>query len=142
MKEMTPAEAKAFLMTGTRTGKLATTRADGRPHVAPIWFVMDGDDLIFNTWHTSLKARNMRHNPIVSLCVDEEVSPYAFVIIEGTVTLTENPPDNVKWATRIGGRYMGAEQAEAFGKRNGVPGELLVRLTPTKIIAKKEVAAW
>ncbi|RMG94837.1 MAG: PPOX class F420-dependent oxidoreductase [Chloroflexi bacterium] len=142
MKDMTPAEAKTFLMTGTRTGKLATTRSDGRPHVAPIWFVMDGDDLIFNTWHTSVKAQNMRRDPRVSLCVDEETPPFAFVIVEGTVTLTENAPDLVAWATRIGGRYMGADQAEAFGRRNGVPGELLVRLTPTKIIAKKDVAGW
>jgi hypothetical protein len=44
------------------------------------------------------------------------------------------------WATRIAARYMGADQAEAYGRRNAVPGEALVRVTPTKIIAEKDVA--
>jgi PPOX class probable F420-dependent enzyme len=141
-KNMSPEEIKVFLQTGTRTGKLATVRKDGRSHVAPIWFVLDGDDLIFNTWHSSVKARNMRRDSRVSLCVDEEVAPYAFIIIEGTVTMSEDLAESLLWATRIGGRYMGEDQAEAFGKRNSVEGELLVRLTPTKIIAKKDVAGW
>ena len=46
---MTDEQARAFLAAGYRTGKLATVRADGRPHVAPIWFVLDGADLIFMT---------------------------------------------------------------------------------------------
>jgi hypothetical protein len=44
------------------------------------------------------------------------------------------------WATVLGGRYMGAEAAEAFGRRNAVPGELLVRLRPTKIVALADIA--
>jgi hypothetical protein len=44
------------------------------------------------------------------------------------------------WATRIAGRYMGAEQAEAYGKRNAVEGELLVRITPTHIHGEKNIA--
>ena len=142
MEKMSPQEIKAFLSAGTRTGKLATARPDGRPHVAPIWFVLDGDELVFTTWHTSVKARNMRHQPRVSLCVDDETPPFSFAMVEGTVTLIEDAPDLSAWATKIGGRYMGADQAEAFGKRNSVPGELLARLTPTKIVARKDVAGW
>ena len=142
MQKMTPDEIKTFLAAGTRTGKLATVRADGRPHVAPIWFVLDGDDLLFNTWRTSVKAKNMLRDNRVSICVDEEAPPFAFVIVEGTAVLLENDPDTLRWATQIGGRYMGADQAAAFGKRNAVPGEYLVRVTPAKIIAQKDVAGW
>lgn len=142
MTKMTPDEIKEFLASGTRTGKLSTVRADGRPHVAPIWFVLDGDDLIFNTGQTTIKGKNMQRDNRVSICVDDDTPPFAFVIVEGTAVLQDNPPDNLHWATQIGGRYMGADQAEAFGKRNGVPGELLVRVTPTKIIAQKDVAGW
>ena len=142
MQKMTPAEIRAFLTHGTRTGKLATVRANGRPHVAPIWFVLDGDDLLFTTWHSSVKGLNIQRDPFVTLCVDEEAPPFAFVIIEGSVTISADPDQVLQWATRIGGRYMGQEQAEAFGRRNGVPGELLVRLTPSKIIAQKDVAGW
>jgi hypothetical protein len=42
--------------------------------------------------------------------------------------------------TRTGRRYMGAARAEEFGRRNGVPGELLVRVKPTKVHAAFDVA--
>ncbi len=140
MARMTPEEIRSFLLERARTGKLATVRADGRPHVAPIWFDLDGETLIFTTWHESVKAVNLGRDPRVSICVDEETPPFAFIIIEGTASISTDPADLLHWATRIAGRYMGAELAEAYGKRNGVPGELLVRITPTKIVAQKNIS--
>jgi PPOX class probable F420-dependent enzyme len=133
------AECRAFLLEGTRTGKFATVRADGRPHVAPVWFDLDGDTLVFNTGDTSVKARNIRRDNRVSMCVDYEQPPYAFAVIEGIATLSDDPDELLYWATRIGGRYMGQDQAEAYGKRNGVPGELLVRVTPSKVVFQADV---
>src|ERR1700758_990561 len=103
MQEMTTTEWKNFLLYGTRTGKLATVRADGRPHVVPIWFDLDGDTLIFTTGNTSVKARNIRHDNRVSICVDDEQPPFAFASIEGTATLSDNLKELVHWATRLGG---------------------------------------
>lgn len=141
MHDMSPDEIRAFLMNTARTGKLATVRVDGRPHIAPIWFTLDGDDILFNTWHTSVKAQNIQRDGRVSLCVDEEAPPFAYVIIEGIATIQAISLDeNVRWATAISGRYMGADLAESYGKRNGVAGEHLVRLRPTKIIAKKNIS--
>ncbi len=140
MQPMTPDEIKQFLTAGTRTGKLATVRQDGRPHLAPIWFALDGEMLVFTTWHESVKAANIRRDPRVSLCVDEETPPFAFVIVEGTVTISEAPDDRAYWAKHIAARYMGAEQAEAYGQRNSVAGEWVVRLQPAKIIARKNVS--
>jgi PPOX class probable F420-dependent enzyme len=137
---MTPEEYKRFLLENHRTGKLATVRDDGRPHVVPIWYDLDGDSLIFTTWHEAVKATNMRRDPRVSICVDDENPPFAFVQIEGIARLEINAPDLAYWATRIAVRYMGAELAETYGKRNAVEGELLVRVTPTKIVARKGIA--
>jgi PPOX class probable F420-dependent enzyme len=137
---MTRDEWRAFLSDGTRTGKLATTRADGRPHVVPIWFVLDGDDLVFTTGATSVKGRSMRRDPRVCLSVDDERPPYAFVMIEGRATLSEDPADLLRFATEVGGRYMGADRAEEFGRRNGSAGELLVRVTPSRVLAIDDVA--
>jgi PPOX class probable F420-dependent enzyme len=128
-------EWRRFLAEGTRTGKLATVRRDGRPHVVPIWFVLDGDDLVFTTGSGSVKARAMRRDPRVCLCVDDERPPFAYVMVAGTAGLSEDPGDLLRFATAIGGRYMGADRAEQFGRRNAVPGELLVRVTPTKVTA-------
>lgn len=135
MRKMTRDEARAFLLEGTRTAKLAVTRRDGRPHVDPIWFVLDGDDVVFTTGATSVKARCLRRDGRVSLCVDDERPPYAFVRIDGHAALGEDPAELLRFATLIGGRYMGAARAEEFGARNAVPGELLVRVTPTLVRA-------
>jgi PPOX class probable F420-dependent enzyme len=137
---MTEPEWRAFVAEGTRTGKLATVRADGRPHVVPVWFVLDGADLVFTTWRDSAKGRALRRDPRVALCVDEERPPFAFVLIEGRVTISEEPAERLALATRIAGRYMGAERAEQYGTRNAVPGELVVRLTPERVVAQAELA--
>ncbi|WP_129675316.1 PPOX class F420-dependent oxidoreductase [Candidatus Chloroploca sp. Khr17] len=141
MRPMTSTEARDFVLTRARTAKLATVRADGRPHVAPIWFDLEGDDVVFTTWHTSVKAANLRRDPRVSLCVDDDAPPFSFVIIEGLATLSEDPVALKTWATRIAGRYMGPEQAAAYGARNGVPGELLVRIQITHLVGQAEVSA-
>lgn len=133
---------RRFLLGAVRTGKLATTRKDGRPHVVPIWFDLDGDTLVFNTADTSLKAACIRRDPRVCLCVDDEQPPFAFLMLEGTATLSDDPAELRAWATRIGGRYMGADRAEEYGARNGVAGELLVRITPTKIIFQQNIAGY
>jgi PPOX class probable F420-dependent enzyme len=140
MRQLTPAEARAFLLERPRTAKLASVRADGRPHIAPIWFDLDGDALIFTTWHATVKAANIRRDPRVSLCVDDEAPPFAFVLIEGIATLSDDPEELRHWATRIAGRYVGANLAESYGQRNGVPGELLVRVALTKIIGQANIS--
>ena len=134
-KKMSSEQAYRFLAEGRRTGKVATVRADGRPHVAPIWFVLDGADLVFTTGAESVKGRSLRRDPRLALAVDLEAPPYAFVLVEGTVTLSEDLAEMLPLATAIGARYMGEELAEEFGRRNAAPGEMLVRLTPSKIVA-------
>ena len=87
-----------------------------------------------------MKGRNMRRDSRVRLCIDEEGPPFHFVVIEGTSELTAGDPDLLYWATRIGGRYMGADRADEYGRRNAVEGEQLVRVTPQKIVAYKNIS--
>ncbi|MFL6076267.1 MAG: PPOX class F420-dependent oxidoreductase [Mycobacteriales bacterium] len=140
MRTMTEAEWVAFVSEGTRTGKLAVVRADGRPHVTPVWFVLDGTDLLFNTAATSLKGKALRRDPRVSITVDDQVPPYSFVKIDGAAEIVDDLAELRRWATAIGGRYMGADRAEEFGERNGVPGELLVRVHPTHVVAQRDIS--
>ncbi len=135
MASVTDPEISAFLTAGTRTGKLAWTSADGRPLVAPVWFVVEDDCVVFNTGKDTAKGRALARDPRVALCVDLEEPPYGFVQVQGRAELSEEPSDLVRTATAIGGRYMGQDRAEEFGRRNGVPGELVVRLRPDKVIA-------
>ncbi|MFC8448439.1 PPOX class F420-dependent oxidoreductase [Kitasatospora sp. NPDC057223] len=137
---MTEPEWRAFLTTGTRTAKVATTRADGRPHVAPVWFLLDGDEIVFNTGRDTVKGRTLARDGRVMLCVDDDRPPFSFVLVQGTATLGEDLPEVRAWATRIAARYMGEELAEQYGARNGVPGELLVRVRIEKVTAEHGVA--
>lgn len=139
MAELTD-DVIAFLSAGTRTGKLGYVAADGRPLVAPVWFVVDGGQLVFNTGRDTAKGRALHRDPRVVVCVDDQQPPYSFVQVQGVASTSEDPADLVDTATRIGGRYMGADRAEEFGRRNGVPGELVVRVTPTKVITGFDTA--
>ncbi len=141
MTSMTESEWRPFLSWNTRTAKLATRRPDGRPHVASVWFVLDSDDLVFTTHHDTVKARNLRHDPRVMLVVDDEQPPFAFVSIEGSAVIREASPDELlPWTTRIAERYMGPERAGAYGKRNAVEGELLVRVRLSKVTGRRGIA--
>src|SRR5262245_5407497 len=108
-RQMTTEEIRSFLLDGTRTAKVATAMADGRPHVMPVWFVLDGEQIVFTTGVNSVKGRNLRRDPRVAFVVDDQAPPYAFVHVRGRVTLHEDLDGLVRFATAIGARYMGAD---------------------------------
>lgn len=134
-------EWRAFLADGTRTGKLSTVRADGGPHVAPVWFVLDGDEVVLTTGRNTVKGRNLARDGRVAFCVDLEAPPFGFVVLRGRAELSEDPDELREWATRIAARYTGRERAAEFGARNAVPGEMVVRIRPDHVVAEADVTA-
>lgn len=140
MASLTQSDIRDFLMTGTRTGKVAWVSASGNPKVTPIWFVIEDDAIVFNTAETSAKAKALRADPRVSFVVDLEEPPYGFVKVDGAVEFSDEPDEIHRIATIIGGRYMGAERAQEFGDRNGVPGELILRIRPETVRASFAVS--
>jgi PPOX class probable F420-dependent enzyme len=138
--QLDAAAARRILSTTTHPGKLATITRDGSPTVVPIWFLLDGDDVVFTTSNRSAKARNLRRDPRAALCVDQVDYPFGFVLVRGTVTVQEAAPDLVEWSTRIAERYVPAGRAAEYGARNGVPGEWLCRLRVDRILGEGEVA--
>ena len=146
MTEMSKKEIKKLLMQGTLTGKLATVKKDGSPHLVPIWFIVDDNDngdIIFTTNSTSVKAKNIQRDNRISICVDDQVPPFSFVTVEGTAKIQHYKHNELlKWATKIAQRYMGKKNAEAYGKRNSTEGEILVRIKPIRITAEKDIAGW
>ncbi|KAA5826774.1 PPOX class F420-dependent oxidoreductase [Saccharopolyspora hirsuta] len=141
MTSINDPEIRAFLESGTRTGMLGFTASDGRPLVAPVWFVLEGGEIVFNTGKDTAKGRAIARDPRVVLCADLPEPPFAFVQVQGIAETSEDPAELLRTATRIGGRYMGQDRAEEFGRRNGVPGELVVRIRPTKVIASLDMTA-
>jgi PPOX class probable F420-dependent enzyme len=153
MTEMSKREIKQFLMRSTFTAKLVTVKGDGDSHVVPIWFVLDSQkdrtseravgDIVFTTYDSSLKIRNIQRDNKVSICVDDQTPQFSFVTIFGRAKIYHLKQNELfKWATKIARRYMGKNNAEVYGKRNSTEGAILVRIKPTKIIAEKDTAAW
>lgn len=140
MPEMSPLQARRFLAFGTRTGRIATTRADGRPHVTPIWLVLDGGDVVFTTAAGSVKGSDLERDARSSIAVDDQTPPYPYVMVEGVARFSTDSDELLHWATQIGARQMGDRRATEFGRRNGGAAELLVRVTPTKVVAHDRVA--
>jgi PPOX class probable F420-dependent enzyme len=128
MPAMNRKEIKKFLMQGTFTGKLATTKKDGSSHIVPIWFVLDVnnnnnarvgekekdvcDDIIFTTSSESVKARNIQRDNRVSICVDDQKPPFSYVVIHGAARIQHCEQTKLfKFATKIAQRYMEKEIA-------------------------------
>ena len=137
--EMTPETRRAFLTAGTRTAILATTRSDGRPHAVPVCFVLEDDDVLFLTNGTTAKGRALQRDPRVTVVVDDERPPFAFVMVEGTAHTSSEAGDIDRVAPRIAERYDGPDSVEAFVRFAHEALGMLVRVQPTKIVALDRV---
>jgi PPOX class probable F420-dependent enzyme len=138
---MTPEEARAFLRAGTRVAKVATTRADGSPHIVPVWYdVEDDGTIVFTCAATSVKGRNLARDPRAAVAVDDEAFPYAFVVVSGRAALAHRPDDLLAWTTRIARRYLEPDRAEEYGHRNAVLDDSVVRVAPDRVYARAEIA--
>ncbi len=138
---MTEPEIRAFMLEGSKTGKLATVRSDGRPHIAAVWFTFDEQGrAVFLTGSTTLKARNMQRDPRISLLTDVEEMPFAWARLDGDASFSSDPDELLWWATETSRRYVGDTRADEFGRRNAVPGELVVFVTPTRLVGQAGVS--
>ena len=138
--KMSRTEAWQFLGAGQMTATFASVRDDGRPHAVPTWYAVDGDEIVFTTWHTTVKAANIRDRPQVVVVVQDPAPPYSYVSIEGEARLIDDLHQCRRISTQLGAKYMGADRADEFGRRNGVEGELVVRVRPTKVFGEADVA--
>jgi len=93
---------------------LVTLRPNGKPHVAPVWYVWDGSRAVVMAGQDAIKVKNIRRNPAVSLSIAAAQRPYQYVIIEGQATATRDDLD--RQVRRICVRYDGPERGEAFAR--------------------------
>lgn len=125
MAEMSKAEIRRFLTTGTYTGKLAAVKKEGSSYVAQIWFMLDyrktGDNtgnIYFTTGCSSIKAKNIQRDNRVRLCIDDQIPLFSFVVIRSIAKIFPYRKRQVlKWATKIAERYVGKKNAKPYGER-------------------------
>ncbi len=131
------ADQKAESVRGTTMSRMPPRVS--RPHVAPVWFTVDGRDLVFSTSSRSVKARNLNRDPRVAVTVDDETPPFAFVSITGHARLITRPDDFPSWTTRIATRYVGAQRGPELGKLYTEMDDLLVRVHIDSLTARADV---
>lgn len=140
MEQMTETEWRQFLEEHRSPAIAAVTREDGRPHASPIWIYPAGDEILFTTFQSSVKAKALAHNPRISLVVQDDAPPYRYAVIDGHVTGFDTNLETVKeWAGKLGGRYLGDDRAAEFAERNGVPGEMLARMVIDHVRADRNI---
>lgn len=126
---MSHEQREAFLA-DVHVGVLSVERADGPPLAAPVWYsYAPGGDVEVLTDDTSLKGRLLRAAGRASLCAQREELPYAYVTVEGPVTLGE-ADDDIRLAMAT--RYLGAEGGRAYVDNSPAEDGVLVRLTPER----------
>jgi PPOX class probable F420-dependent enzyme len=113
---------------------LATVKADGSPHVAPVWFQYQDGQIRIVAQTNSVKIRNIQHEPRVSLSVAIHERPYKYVLINGTAELSKEGIPELTRSLAI--RYQGEQEGNEYADRVLVEMDFyLITITPTKIIS-------
>jgi PPOX class probable F420-dependent enzyme len=76
----------ADLFHGDAVAQLATLRADGTPHLTPVWIDLDADGrVLVNARVDRVKAGHMRTSGRVAVCVVDPANPYRYISVTGVV---------------------------------------------------------
>lgn len=89
--KLTPEDTE--LLSEPQIANLATVRADGAPHVTPVWIDTDGEAVLFNTFKASVKHRNLLRDPRVAISVVDKADPYRTVLVRGSVEFIDEGAD-------------------------------------------------
>jgi len=128
---MSKQEREDFLAE-THVGVLAVNGEDNAPVVTPIWYSYEpGGDVVVTTGTNSSKAAALRSTGRASLCVQSEIAPYQYVVVEGPVTITDGVDSD--WRRGIARKYLD-ELGDAYTEStmDEEKTAVTVRLTPEK----------
>jgi PPOX class probable F420-dependent enzyme len=127
---LTP-EQRAFLEE-RHFAVLGTTNKSGTPHLTIMWYLLDGDEIVFNTKAGRTKESNLEREPRVSLLVYDE-SGYKYIRIDGRVTTITDPQIAHRDIARLAIRYHGEEKAKAQVARFNSEERISYRLPTTRV---------
>jgi nitroimidazol reductase NimA-like FMN-containing flavoprotein (pyridoxamine 5'-phosphate oxidase superfamily) len=117
MPKLTPAEIDDFLDERGHLIRIGTVDASGMPRVVPLWFIRDGDDIVFTPRTASMVHVNLARDPRVGFSIDDAAAPYRKVAVQGTAVTRFLPGHDDEWRElyrRIAERYVTAEGAAAY----------------------------
>ncbi len=104
----TLSERSRALLNEKRFAVLATINKDGTPQLTTMWYLLEGDTILMNTLEGRLKDRNMRRDPRISMCIEDE---YNYITISGKVEIIDDQEIAQRDIFRLASRYHGEEKA-------------------------------
>ncbi len=110
---------------------LATVSPKGRPQATPVWFMLDGDEILMNTSQGRAKLRNLQANPYAAIAVVDRENPYLYVQIRGPVRL--DPANGARDIDRLSMRYRG--KAYQYPPTDSPEKRVSIHLQPTAFTA-------
>lgn len=126
---------RAFL-DGRRFATLATVEPDGSPHLTAMWYLLEGDEIVFNTARERRKVTNLTRDPRVALLV---LDGYTFVRVEGRARLSAQGPDALADIHRLAVRYDGEESAARAMERFRTQERLSYRFRIADVYASSDL---
>ena len=142
---MTSAEIRDFLEEG-RTLQVASLHPDGRPHLVPMWYVVDEGRLVFRSFSSSQKIRNLRRDPRLSALVEtgQAYAELRGVMIQGRARLLDDPAYVLALYGKLAAKYPmvgGAPRALSGGELEAAFGRYAANNTAVVVEAER-VASW
>jgi PPOX class probable F420-dependent enzyme len=128
---MTPEERRSFLESH-RLCIVAYVRTSGPPAMTPVYYALDGDDIVISTTRSRAKARVLARHPAVSLCILGEQPPFPYLTVYGRARIEDSGA--VETMMRVGERMTGQPVPEsarsALEQRARHEGRVVLRVTP------------
>ena len=114
-----------------RTAYISTIDLDQFPHTVPVWFAVDGDDIIFSAQKSRARLKHIEVNPNGSVTIGGDMGDTEGYMLKGKFHIDESSDPSVRH--RIVHRYMEGDAAEQMITHSEA-GSCLMRFTPEKII--------
>ncbi len=114
-----------------RIARLATLDADGYPHVVPIWFGMDGDDILFMSDRETAKVRNALARPQGAVSIGGDMGDTAGYLIRGTLSVYDDVGHQV--AHQLLYHYESKSRGDELAEEWKNDDIVVIRLKPTKV---------
>lgn len=125
------AEQRVFL-DARRFAVLGTVNPSGSPHLTIMWYLVDGDEILFNTKAGRAKESNLARDPRVSILVYDETG-YRYMRIDGRVRVIADPETAHRDIARLAVRYHGESKAARAIERFNKEPRISYRLPTTRV---------
>ena len=136
MADMTQQEINEYLAEA-HVVHLATVRSNGRPQVAPVWFLEEDGHAFVMAYSNAVKVRNIRRNPAVTLSIATDHRPLKYVVLNGDAQVVQE--DVARMVERICVRYDGTVRGVEFAKELLAEDRLiLIDILVTRVVGWKD----